>query len=188
MTRNLGRMRAAMATLLVASAILFGVGVLIERGAASSTAPDVEATAQPGTQSPAPHTEGPAVENGEGGEAHPAEATASPGVVAETGDNHAGNGGNESILGIDPEAPLLVIFAITVSLVAAFLVWRDQRRIVMAGTTVVALGFAGLDLLEVSHQVREGTALLVVIATAVAVGHVLAGMLGIAVLRRSSAT
>ena len=66
------------------------------------------------------------------------------------------------------------------SLLAAILV----RRIVVIGAIVVALGFAALDLLEVSHQVRKGTTLVAIIAGLVAVGHLLAAGFGAAIVRR----
>jgi hypothetical protein len=78
----------------------------------------------------------------------------------------------------------LVAVAIIVSLLAAFLVWRNQRRSVIAAAIVVALGFAALDLLEVNHQAREGTVLLVIIAGLVAIGHLLAAGVGVAIVRR----
>jgi hypothetical protein len=185
MTRDVGRLRAAMATLLVASALLFAVGIFIERGTSSTNAPHVEATSPP-SASIVPHVEGSGEEgsgeaDGEAGEAGASEATTAEAV----GDSETG--GSEDILGIDPEAPTLVGLALIVSFVAAFLVWRYRRRLIIAGAIVVALIFAALDTLEVSHQAREGAVVLVAIATVVAVGHLLAVGLGVAILRRSGA-
>ena len=185
MTRDLGRLRAAMATLLVASALLFVVGIFIERGTGSVHTPHLEATSPPAAQSPAPHVEGSGEsgENGgESGASHAPEASAAE--SAGEGVGHTDTGSGEAILGIDPEAPALVALAIIVSLLAAFLVWRDGRRLVIAAAIVVALGFAALDVLELSHQAREGTALLVVIAGLVAIGHVLAAGVGLTIVRR----
>jgi hypothetical protein len=182
MTRDLGRMRAAMATLLVAAALLFGVGILIERGTGSAGTPHVEAT-NPPAQSAAPHVEG-SGEAGEGGASPIAEASAATGEAGESPGAHTETTSTESILGVDPEAPPLVAMAIILSLLAAFLVWRDGRRIVLIGAIVVALGFAALDLLEVTHQVREGTTLVAIIAGVVAFGHLLAAGFGVALLRR----
>ena len=163
MNRDPGRLRAVMATLLVASALLFGVGILVERSTGSSAPP------APPT---APHHEGAGERGGESGEAVGA---------------HTETGGSESMFGIDPEAPPLVAFAIILSLVAAFLVWRHGRRLVIVGAILIALAFAALDLLEINHQAREGTALVAVIAALVAVGHLIAGGLGITIVRRSEA-
>ena len=48
---------------------------------------------------------------------------------------------------------------------------------------VVAVGFAALDLLEVSHQVRRGASLVAVIAALVTAGHLLAAAFGGAIVR-----
>src|SRR5260221_9346245 len=174
MTRDLGRMAAAMATLLVASALLFGVGILVERWTGSTESPPVEATSPPGP-STAPHVEGSSgaggETGGEAGESHAPEASvASAAATGEPGEaaGHTDTAGSEAILGIDPEAPALVALAIIVSLAAAFLVYRDGRRSVVAGAVAVAVGFAALDLLEVNRQLREGTALVAVLAAIVA--------------------
>ena len=183
MTPDLGRLRAAMATLLVASVLLFVIGILVERGAGSSGSPHVEATSPPVTASASPHVEGSGGASGEAGESHAPEASA---VAGEAGDGtgHTETGSHEAILGIDPEAPPLVAVAVILSLLAAFLIWRDGRRIIVVGAIVVAVGFAALDLLEVSHQVREGTIVVAIIAGLVAVGHLLAATFGVAILRR----
>jgi hypothetical protein len=183
MTRDLGRLRAAMATLLVASALLFGIGILIERGTGSAGTPHIEATSPPAAVSTAPHVEG-SSEAGEAGTSPAAEASATTGETGESPGAHTETTSTESILGIDPEAPPLVGVAIIVSLLAAVLVWRDGRRIFVISAIVVALGFAALDLLEVSHQIREGTTLVAIIAGLVAVGHLLAAGIGVAIVRR----
>jgi hypothetical protein len=186
MTRDPGRMRAAMATLLVAAALLFGVGTLVERGTGPAESPHLEATEAPTAQSPAQHVEG-SDEDGEKSEAsHAAEASAAAGEAGEPAGTHTEAVRNESILGIDPEAPPLVALAILVSLVAAFFVWRDGRRIVVAAAVVVAIGFATLDLVEVGHQAHEGTAVVAIIAGLVAVGHLVAAAFGVAILRRQT--
>jgi hypothetical protein len=172
-----------MATLLVASALLFGIGILIERGTSSTGTPHVEATNPQAAASTAPHVEG----SGEAGESHAPAASAATGDAGE-GVGHTETSSSEAILGIDPEAPALVTLAVILSLLAAFLVWRDGRRLVIAGAVLVALAFAALDLLEVSHQVREGTTLLALIAGLVAVGHLLAAAFGVAIFRRSETT
>jgi hypothetical protein len=183
MTRDLGRMRAAMATLLVAAALFFAVGILIERATGSAGTAHVEATSPPG-QSIAPHVEGSSEGGGEAGQSYAPETSAAATAEALEAVGHTETGSSEAILGIDPEAPPLVALAIILSLVAAFLVYRDGRRAVVAGAVVVAVGFAALDLLEVSHQVREGTALVAVIAAVVAAGHLLAAWFGVAIVRR----
>ncbi len=183
MTRDLGRLRTAMATLLLASALLFGLGILIERGTSSAGTPPVEATSPPVAASAAPHVEG-SSEAGEAGASPAAEASATTGEAGESSGAHTETTSTESIFGIDPEAPPLVALAVILSLLAAFLVWRDGRRSVVIGAIVVALGFAALDLLEVSHQTREGRTLVAIIAGLVAVGHLLAAGFGIAIVRR----
>ena len=186
MSRDLGRMRAAMATLLVASALLFAVGIVIERATGSTGTEHVEAPSPPG-QSAAPHVEGSSEAGEAGGEAGESRAPeASEAGAGEAGESagHSESGSSEAILGIDPEAPPLVVLAIILSLVAAFLVYWDGRRTVVTGAVVVAVGFAALDLLEVTHQAREGSALVAAIAIMVAIGHMLAAWFGVAIVRR----
>ena len=185
MTRDPGRMRAAMATLLVASAVLFGIGILIERGTGSAESPHVEATGPPVAASTAPHVEGSGETGGEAGSTLTAEASATNAEASVSAGAHTEAVSGESILGIDPEAPPLVAVAIIVSLLAAFLVWRDGRRVIITAAIVVAVGFAALDLLEVSHQLREGTALVAVIALLVTAGHLLAAAFGVTIARQS---
>lgn len=184
MTRDPGRLRAVMATLIVASTVLFVVGIFIERGTGSAPAPHVEATSPPTAASPAPHVEGSGEAGGEGA------ASPAPEASAESAGEAVGTtetSGSEAIFGIDPEAPALVALAVILSLLAAFLVWRDGRRLVAGGAVVVTLGFAMLDLLEVSHQAREGTVLLVLIAGLVSIGHLVAAGVGVVILRRPQA-
>ena len=184
MTRDLGRMRAAMAMLLVASALLFGAGILIERGTGSGATTHVETTAPPAA-SPTPHVESSGESGGEAG------ASAAPGssadVAGEATGTHNEAGTGESIFGIDPEAPPLAALAIILSLVAAFLVWRDGRRVLVAAAIVIAVGFAVLDVLEVRHQATEGTMLVAVLAVLVAVGHLIAAAFGANIVRRQTA-
>ncbi len=185
MTPDPGRLRAAMATLLVAATVLFVVGIVGERWAGSGGTPQLDATSPPVAASNPPQVEGSGEGGGEAAESHApkvavAESSAETGAAA----GHAETGSGEAILGIDPEAPALVGLAIVLSLLAAFLIWRDGRRLVIAGAIVVAFGFAALDVLEVSHQAREGAALLAVIAGLVTCGHLLAAAAGVAVLRR----
>ena len=181
MTRDPGRLRTAMAALIAVSTLLFVVGILIERGSTSTAAPHVEATNPPIPASNAPHVEGSSEAGGEAQESHAPTASAE---AAGEGVGHRETGSTEAILGIDPEAPALVAVAVLLSLLAAFLVWRDGHRRVIGGAVAVALGYATLDLLEVSHQTREGTVLLVLIAALVAIGHLLAAGVGLATLRR----
>ncbi|MDL2335011.1 MAG: hypothetical protein QFC55_03135 [Chloroflexota bacterium] len=187
MTRDLGRLRAAMAALLVATALLFVVGIFIERGTGSAGSPHVEATSPAADPSATPHAEGSGESSDGGGGAEVSPAAESPGATEAAGEStetHRDSVASESFLGIDPEQPALVGMAVLLSLLTAFLVWRDGRPIVIAGAIVLAFGFGALDLLEVSHQVREGTALIALVAAVVAMGHGLAAAVGVAILRR----
>jgi len=191
MTRDIGRLRAAMATLLVASALLFGVGILVEQGSGATPGTPGETTT-PSEGSPAPHVEasgGEGGEAGEAGESHPA-STEPTGAVGGEADEapgtHEASGSSELILGINPEAPAMVWLAIILSLLAAWFVWRDGRRVVIGAGIAIALAFGALDLLEVRHQLSDGTIVVGGIAAAVAGAHLAAAALGGLILRRSS--
>jgi hypothetical protein len=141
-------LRAVLALLLAGSAILFFVGIYLERGMTASTAPAVvQASAAPAS---APPVEG---SGGEAGEAGRSSGASAP-DAAEGSGKTAGEHATETWpLGIDLEAAPLVGGVIVVSLALAGAVAMTTSPVVL----VVIVGFAVLfglfDLLEVAHQV-----------------------------------
>lgn len=168
MTMDRMSLRAWLALLLAASAILFFVGIYFERAAAGAgAAPAVTPSGQPAASEAA---EG----GGEGGDAgHSA-----------TGGTPAAEGGGETTgelrpLGVDLESPLLVGAAILTSLLLAIAVLRMSSPLVGLAIVGFALVFAVLDGLEVLHQLSASRIGLVAIAGVLVVIHAAAGLLAV---------
>jgi hypothetical protein len=164
-------LRVTAALLLVLATIVFVIGVMAERSAASEgseTRPEATVTVSSNEQSEGAseegsesHEEGEAAE-GAGEEAHADEAT-EPHIEA--------NEPSETILGINLESTSTVAAAVVISLLlaAAVYFWGTPATLVVAGA--VALLFAALDLREVAHQLSEGRSGLVGVALLAAVLH-----------------
>jgi hypothetical protein len=100
-----------------------------------------------------------------------------------------GNGenepGEERVLGIDVESPLLITTAVVVSLLLAGLVWRRPlRRLLLAVAGFAAL-FAAFDLVEVTHQLDEDNSRLAILAAVIAALHAATAAIA---LHRAAAT
>src|SRR5207244_6515733 len=104
-----------------------------------------------------------------GGESHPSEGPAPAGQVEVS---------NETIGGVDLEAPWLIAVTVLASAVLALAVWRVAAPGVLLA--IVAFGLAGaiLDVREVIHQANDSRASLVVLSATVAALHL--GVAGIA--------
>lgn len=169
-------LRAWLAFLLVASALLFFAGIYLERG---TTATETPVTVVPSSQPEASPVEG----GGEAAEAGHSEApVASAGEAAESATEHAGEA---RPFGIDLESPLLVGSAIVVSLVLAFAVIRMTNPLVPMAIIGFALLFTLFDVLEVTHQLGVSRTGLAFIATILAVLHVVIGLLAIRLLKQT---
>jgi hypothetical protein len=168
------RLKLLLVCSLIASTVLFAVGVAIERSRSESTetpSGDVshtdEATGGEGT------TEGGSGEEG----SNAAEATTTP----EHSDSDA------VFLGVDLESWSLVGVAVAVSLGLALAVWFRPLRSVLALVGVVALVFAAFDLAEVIHQLSASEAGLFAIAGLVTLLHLFAAGLAVAAFRAPQA-
>ena len=175
-------LRATLAFLLAGSAIVFFVGIYLERGA---TAPASPAAGEPSSQSVsfAP-AEG---ASGEAGEARPSAAPAP--ATGETAVESAAEHATESWpLGIDLEAPLLVGGVVVLSLVLALAVVRIGGPLVPLVIAVFAVVFALFDLLEVVHQVGQARTGLAMIALGLLVAHEAAGLIALRLVLSRRAT
>jgi len=172
-------LRAMLALLLAGSAILFFVGISLERGATASTAPAVvEPSTEPVSSAP---VEG---EGGEAAEAGHSPAAAEPGATSgesagETSSDHAAE---TWPLGLDLEAPVLVGGVILVSLILAVAVMVTTSPIVPMAIVGFAVLFGLFDLLEVVHQVGRGQVGLVAIALVLLAAHAAAGLVALRLL------
>jgi len=169
-------LRAWLAILLVASALLFFAGIYLERSTVATEAP---AAVVPSSQPEASSAEG----GGEAGEAGHSEAPlASAGGAAETATEHAAEA---RPFGIDLESPLLVGGSIVISLVLAFAVLRTMSPLVPMAIIGFALLFTLFDVLEVSHQLGASRSGLAFIATVLAVLHVVTALLALRLVRQT---
>lgn len=171
-------LRAWLAVLLVGSALLFFVGIYLER---EVSAPERPVATTPSSQPDASQAEG----AGEGAEAGHSDApVASVEAAGETAGEHAAEA---RPFGIDVESPLLVGAVIVISLVLALAVLRISTPLVPVSIAVFAAIFALFDALEVSFQLatsRSGLALIAVVLIAL---HVVTGLIALRLVRRQRA-
>lgn len=165
MLRHRGGLLAA---LILAATVLFVVGVSIERS-------DGEHHAEGGQPAEIEHhAEG----ESEGGEEDHDEATAVP--RAETGEE-----GEETVLGIETESTALVALAAVGSLLLALSVWmRPDSGPLLVFVALATLAFAVLDIAEISHLLENGEGGLVVVASLVALLHLAASAVAVAMRQR----
>jgi hypothetical protein len=88
-------------------------------------------------------------------------------------------GGEEKVLGLDLESPLVVGIAVVASVGLALLAWSRPDRRWLVAIAVVAAGFALVDVAEVLHQLDEDRMGLALLAAAVAALHALAVVLAV---------
>jgi hypothetical protein len=163
------------AALLVAATILFMVGTTIERSQAKS-----------GVHQEAKAVERPGGETGEHSEAEAAEGQANATSEGTERNRSAGESGEE-LFGINPEsAGLSAVVAVVSFLLAAVLVVRPGKRVLVA-VVVVGLVFAALDVREVIHQANESNAGLLVMALITGLLHLSVAVVAAAGLRSPSA-
>jgi hypothetical protein len=142
---------------IVFATLMFGIGSAVEKASA-------------GTTSTVVHQETPGRETG---------AAEAPAAIANN---------QEAIFGINPESVPLLVIAIAGSIGVVAAVWFYWRRsAVLWAAGAVMAAFAGLDIIEVAHQVAEGRTTLVVLAGAVAVLHLAAAALAVRVVTTQSA-
>jgi hypothetical protein len=162
MTVPARRRNRAVAVLLVVAAALFVIGVTSEANSdthADERAADATAHREPNG----------AAETARGEAAEHAERGGEPEAAA----------GEERVLGIDVESPLLVTAAVVVSLLLATLVLRRPDRRLLLVVAALATAFAVLDVAEITHQIHEDRAGLAALATVIAALHTAAAAVAI---------
>jgi len=168
--------RAWLAALLVGSAVLFFIGIYIERGATTPSTP--AAVAPSGQAVSSQPAEGGAGEAGEAG--HSAEPAASAEVAS--GETAAEHNAEWRPFGLDLESPLPVGAAIVASLALAAAVLALTSQLVPLAIVGFALLFAVFDVLEVVHQSDVARPNLTAFALVLLVIHVAAGLLALRLL------
>ena len=139
---ELVRLRWLLGTLLIAAAALFAVGIA--------------------TEGDTHHEPVAIVESGEHNEANERVEHNEQTGVPETG---------ERILGINLESTPLVALAVAISAALAAATWRRDRKPVLLVAALFAATFTALDFAEISHQIRQSSAMIAVIAAIIALLH-----------------
>jgi len=96
-------------------------------------------------------------------------------------------GAAETVLGINPESPMLVTTAIVASVLLALALLLRPTLPVLAIAGAFGLVFAFVDILEIFHQLQEHRPSLVAIATLATLSHLAITVLDIVLMRRASA-
>ena len=154
------QLRAALALLLVATAIVFAIGTTIERSQRHTESGSAK------TSESESHAEGSGSEAGD--ETGSAEASSS---AEKTGT------ASEHVLGVDVESIPAIIGAVALAVLLAAAVWWRRERIWLWATLVFGLAFIAGDVRKVFHQLDESRTGVAVIA-----GVLVAAHLAIAVL------
>jgi hypothetical protein len=158
------RLNHVVAGLLVVSAGLFLVGVAAE--------PDEDTHIDEPASEAAEHSD-----DNEAAQAQDVDEPEHSELGAETGDQ--GEDGEERILGVDPESPLMIAAAVSGSLLLAGLVWRRPDKRLLVAVAVAAGAFAVFDAAELVHQLDEDRAGLATLAALIAALHAAAAALAI---------
>jgi hypothetical protein len=154
--------------LLLSAAALFAIGAAVERHQHTELAPAPHETSAEGGPSES------------GGEGHPGETPAAAGSSTESS--------SEKLLGIDPEAPWVVVTGVALSIALAIGVWVLRRRLVLVLTIAFGLVLATLDVRELVHQVHQSRTSLIAVASILAALHLLVAATAALLLRSRTRT
>jgi hypothetical protein len=172
---NHRRLRALLALLLVATAVLFTIGTSIERSQRSShkeKATSVESAGQ------STGSAGEAGSGESGGETQNSTETA-PKTEATAAKTEVKSETGQKLFGIDTESVGAMIAAIAVSLGLAAAVWFRRERWWLWLTVAFGIAFAIGDVRELIHQINESRTGVAVIAAILIAAHLrIAGLAG----------
>jgi hypothetical protein len=193
--------RILVSAVLVSSAVLFAVGVAIERGSHEQGASHASAVvlladadhAESGTTPSAAPTGGkpstaPQHRETSGETSHETPSQRSRETPAqlghETQSERAHEHNSERVFGINAESIALVVAAVIASVAFAIAIWLSDSILLIASLAAFALLAAAFDIREIVHQIDESKTGLAVIAAVVASLHLLVGA-STPMLRRS---
>jgi uncharacterized membrane protein len=172
-------LRIVLVALLIVSAVLFAVGVTVERSQPSHPAAAEAAERSTGGQGGHEALENAAESATEEG---PGEAGSEASEAPHAGEGNPDSSSrseseSETVPGLNPDSTVLVVAAVVASLVLAGAVWHfPGRRMLLLVVAVAALSFGAFDIAEAVHQSSEGRAGLVALAALVAALHVAAAV------------
>jgi hypothetical protein len=197
------RTRLLMVSLILASTVIFVLGVAVERSGGES-AENPTAHQETSAETPVTHViatqpggEGSETsgENGEGGDERQPTLVAPTAVSGEGSEPSAthletsGEGqttetsGTETVLGINIENPWLVGAVTLIWLLLAIALFRIGQRILLV-IGLVAIGAAILDVVEIINQITRGNSLIEAVAIIVLVLHLAIALLSILIVTR----
>jgi hypothetical protein len=166
---------------LVASAALFALGAALEHHAEGTEASPPSSSASPPARGQ--HVEGSGKTGsgaGETGESREGGSEAPGGASGEIGHRETpseqrSEESSERIVGVNPDAPPLVIAAVAVSVLLAAALWFRRAAPALLGVIfVVGLGAAVFDVREAAHQADHSRPGIMAIAIVVALLHLAA--------------
>ena len=170
----MSRLRWTLVALLVASTVLFAIGVSAERAERAESDTHAEPSAAQTSETGGQEEGGEAA--GEG-EAHSETAA---------GETHAEE---ERVRGVDLESTPLIVLAVFAGLALAVLTATRFGRLrgFLLAVAVIALAWAVLDVREVVHQLDESRTGLALVAMSVAVLHLAAAVVSGRLARQAEA-
>lgn len=152
-------------TVVLATTLAFGLGIVLERSVAGESHPETVAVqATPEASSEA--NEGSSSET----KTHKSGELSEGSTATEPAATHT-EAGEQRILSINPESNLPVLATIAVSLALAVGAWRSNARALMLGIVAFGLLFAAFDIRDVIFQAQQSRWVLVALAAIVAVLH-----------------
>lgn len=178
------RMRAILALLLVATAVLFAIGTSIERSQRNSHNEKAASTESVGQST---GSTGEAGSGESGGEQKSSTETAGKTDASAAKTEVKGEAG-QKLFGIDTESVGAMIAAVAVSLGLAAAVWFRRERWWLWLTVAFGIVFAAGDVRELNHQMNESRTGVALIAAILIATHLLiAGLAGLLASRREPA-
>ncbi len=176
----MSRSRIIVAALLAASAVVFAIGVSVERSQGESHS-DAPATSQPlgkATLAPEGSAAREAAEKKPSTTAAKAVATSAPeGSAAREAAEGRGESATasgeitEKLFGIETESTGLVVAVVVLSLMLAAGLLVIRSPLILVGAAVVVLGATAFDIRELAHQIDESRNGVAVLAALTAVSH-----------------
>ena len=176
----MSRSRIIIAALLVASAVVFAIGVSVERsqGESHSDAPATSQLLGKATLAPEGSAAREAAEKKPSTTAAKAVATSAPeGSAAREaaegrGESATASGETtEKLFGIETESTGLVIAVVVLSLMLAAGLLVIRSPLILVGAAAVVLGATAFDIRELAHQIDESRNGVAVLAALTAVSH-----------------
>ena len=164
--------RLVTAALLIASAAAFATGAAIEHHTASSQSQPARQHAEADRPTSAAAAPGEHPESAEPAGSH--RDRGQPEAGREGSAAQAAEQDSETLIGINPEATGLVVFAAVLSLLLAALIQTVGSPLLAAGVALAMLAFTALDIRELTHQLHESRAGLATLAATIALLHLLA--------------